>query len=106
MEFIIISLIKIVLVVLVVFTTVANLVWVERRTSAFIQDRLGPNRVGPWGLFQSPADVIKLFFKEDIIPSHVDRILCPHTRADNLHRRCTDHVFRYPVRQFHQSLWP
>ena len=56
MEELIISLIKIAIVILVIFTTVANLVYVERRLSAFIQNRLGPNRVGPWGLFQAPAD--------------------------------------------------
>jgi NADH-quinone oxidoreductase subunit H len=53
---------------------VAFLVWLERRISAFVQDRLGPNRVGPFGLLQSFADVLKLFFKEDITPSHVDRL--------------------------------
>src|SRR5512135_2444536 len=68
MEFILISLIKIVLVLLVILTTVANLVYAERRISAFIQNRIGPNRVGPWGLLQAPADVLKLFLKEDIVP--------------------------------------
>jgi NADH-quinone oxidoreductase subunit H len=53
---------------------VAFLVWLERRISAFVQDRRGPNRVGPFGLLQSFADVLKLFFKEDITPSHVDRL--------------------------------
>jgi NADH-quinone oxidoreductase subunit H len=54
--------------------TVAFLVWLERRISAFVQDRRGPNRVGPFGLLQSFADVFKLFFKEDITPSHVDKL--------------------------------
>ena len=68
MELLVISIIKIVLVLLIILTTVANLVYAERRISAFIQNRIGPNRVGPWGLLQAPADVLKLFIKEDIVP--------------------------------------
>ncbi|MGH9366206.1 MAG: NADH-quinone oxidoreductase subunit NuoH [Thermoanaerobaculia bacterium] len=54
---------------------VIPLVWYERRMAALIQDRLGPNRVGPFGLLQSPADVIKLFLKESIVPASADRLL-------------------------------
>ncbi|HEY3204586.1 MAG TPA: NADH-quinone oxidoreductase subunit NuoH [Thermoanaerobaculia bacterium] len=54
---------------------VIPLVWAERRMAAFIQDRPGPNRVGPFGLLQSPADILKLFTKEEIIPSSADRLL-------------------------------
>ncbi len=79
MEFLIISLIKIVLVVGIILTTVANLVWAERRVSAFIQDRIGPNRVGPLGLLQAPADVLKLFIKEDIVPVSANKAI--HTLA-------------------------
>jgi NADH-quinone oxidoreductase subunit H len=79
MEFLIIASVKIVVVVLVIFTLVANLVYVERRVSAFIQDRIGPNRVGPWGLLQSPADVLKLFIKEDIVPADANTFV--HTLA-------------------------
>lgn len=52
-----------------------NLVWAERRVAGMIQDRPGPNRVGPFGLFQAVADVIKLFMKEDVTPLYVDRFL-------------------------------
>ena len=79
MEFLLISLIKIVVILLVILTVVANLVYVERRFSAFIQNRIGPNRVGPAGLLQSPADVLKLFIKEDIVPLRANRFL--HTLA-------------------------
>ena len=51
----------------------AMLIWVERRLLAVWQDRLGPNRVGPFGLFQVAADMIKMFFKEDWIPSFADK---------------------------------
>jgi len=55
-----------------VFGVVAPvMIWVERRVAAYIQDRLGPNRVGPFGLLQSLADGIKLVFKEPLIPGHV-----------------------------------
>ncbi len=79
MEFLLISVVKIVLVLLVILTTVANLVYAERRISAFIQNRIGPNRVGPWGLLQAPADVLKLFIKEDIVPANANRFV--HTLA-------------------------
>ena len=54
---------------------VIPLVWIERRMAAFIQDRPGPNRVGPFGLLQSPADILKLFTKEEVVPASVDRLL-------------------------------
>jgi NADH-quinone oxidoreductase subunit H len=67
MEFIII-LAKIAVVLLVMLTTVAYLVLVERKISAAIQNRIGPNRVGYKGLLQPIADIIKLVIKEDIVP--------------------------------------
>jgi len=56
-----------------------NLIWVERRMAGLIQDRPGPNRVGPFGLFQAVADILKLLLKEDVVPIYADRLL--HTLA-------------------------
>jgi NADH-quinone oxidoreductase subunit H len=53
----------------------ALMVWAERRVSAWMQDRLGPNRVGPEGLLQPLADLGKFMFKEDVIPGHTSRLL-------------------------------
>ncbi|WAK00250.1 NADH-quinone oxidoreductase subunit NuoH [Methylobacter sp. YRD-M1] len=53
----------------------AILIWVERRLLAVWQDRLGPNRVGPLGLLQVAADMIKMFFKEDWIPPFADKLV-------------------------------
>ena len=53
----------------------AFLVYVERKICAYMQDRIGPNRVGPWGLLQVLADGLKFLFKEDVIPRHVDKFL-------------------------------
>jgi len=56
-------------------TVVPIMVWVERRMSAFMQDRQGPNRLGPLGLFQAIADAAKFIFKEDLTPAGADRPL-------------------------------
>jgi NADH-quinone oxidoreductase subunit H len=68
-------LIKIAVVVGVLQGAVAYLVLVERKAAAYLQDRLGPNRVGPWGLFQPIADGLKFIFKEEIIPAGADKVL-------------------------------
>ncbi len=71
-QFLLASLTKIVVFVfLVTLPLVALTVWAERRVSAAIQDRVGPNRVGPFGLLQPLADGIKFLLKEDFTPSHV-----------------------------------
>ncbi|MGV3587141.1 MAG: NADH-quinone oxidoreductase subunit NuoH [Adhaeribacter sp.] len=49
--------------------------WAERRIAGFLQDRPGPNRVGPWGLGQPLADAVKLFFKEEFIPANANKWL-------------------------------
>jgi NADH-quinone oxidoreductase subunit H len=74
-SFIVISLIKIVVVFAVLMTTLAYLQWVERKVIAHIQLRPGPYRVGPHGLLQPLADVIKLITKEDLVPPFVNRPL-------------------------------
>jgi NADH-quinone oxidoreductase subunit H len=74
-SFIVISLIKIFVVFAVLMTTLAYLQWVERKVIAHIQVRPGPYRVGPHGLLQPLADVIKLVTKEDLVPPYVNRPL-------------------------------
>jgi NADH-quinone oxidoreductase subunit H len=56
-------------------TAIAYLVLVERKAAAYLQDRLGPNRVGPWGLFQPIADGAKFILKEEVIPAGADKVL-------------------------------
>jgi len=64
----------IVIVVLAAILTVATgLIWLERRLLALWQDRFGPNRVGPFGLFQVVADAVKIFMKEDWTPPFADK---------------------------------
>ncbi|HSB70348.1 MAG TPA: NADH-quinone oxidoreductase subunit NuoH [Candidatus Methylomirabilis sp.] len=75
LEAIIILLVKTGVVFGALLLTVAYMTWIERKVIADIQVRLGPMRVGPHGLLQPIADGIKLMFKEDLIPSHVDRTL-------------------------------
>jgi len=70
-----VSLVTAALVIGGLLTAVAYCIYFERKISAFIQDRRGPNRVGPWGLLQPLADGGKFLFKEDIIPGHVDKPL-------------------------------
>jgi NADH-quinone oxidoreductase subunit H len=61
------------LVFVIILPMVSYTVYAERRVSAMIQDRLGPNRVGPMGLFQPIADAVKLLLKEDFTPASVNK---------------------------------
>jgi NADH-quinone oxidoreductase subunit H len=72
---ILLNLIKIGVVMGVLLTCVAYTVLLERKVLGFIQLRYGPNRVGPWGLLQPLADVLKLMFKEDFTPPGANKIL-------------------------------
>lgn len=68
-------LVPVVVVLGLMLTLAAFLIWYERRLLGLWQDRYGPNRVGPFGLLQVVADMIKIFFKEDWIPPFADRFV-------------------------------
>ena len=70
-----VSLVKIVVLLFVLLTAVAYLVWFERKVAAHIQSRVGPYRVGPHGLLQPLADGVKFLMKEDLTPAGVDRFV-------------------------------
>jgi NADH-quinone oxidoreductase subunit H len=68
-------LIKIGVILFLLLTAVAYLSFLERKVAGWIQLRVGPNRVGPWGLLQPAADGLKFIFKEDIIPLEANKAL-------------------------------
>ncbi len=70
----VIGLVGAVVIVVYLLTLALFIIWVERKMAGRIQDRIGPNRVGPWGLFQNFADVAKLLVKEIILPTGVDLV--------------------------------
>lgn len=67
------SLLTIIILVVAVMSIAAGLTWIERRLLAVFQNRYGPNRVGPFGLLQVVADMLKILFKEDWVPPFADR---------------------------------
>ncbi|MEO0215085.1 MAG: complex I subunit 1 family protein, partial [candidate division WOR-3 bacterium] len=93
--------VKVAGILFVILTVAAYMVWAERRVSAWMQDRIGPNLVGPFGLLQPLADVIKLAFKEDITPFVADKLL--HFIAPGL--IMTAPVLAVSVIPFAPGLW-
>jgi NADH-quinone oxidoreductase subunit H len=71
----IIILLKVVAIFVIGLVVTMFMVWFERKAIAGLQNRIGPNKAGPWGLLQTLADGIKLFFKEDLIPDRADRFV-------------------------------
>jgi len=71
----IIVLVKVVLVFVVGLVATMLMVWFERKVIAGMQNRVGPNKAGPWGILQTLADGIKLFFKEDLLPERADKFV-------------------------------
>jgi NADH-quinone oxidoreductase subunit H len=73
--FVLVSVIKVAITMVILLTIVAYTVWLERKVVGHIQNRWGPSRVGPFGLLQPLADGLKLFFKEDLTPPYVHKTL-------------------------------
>jgi NADH-quinone oxidoreductase subunit H len=72
---VVIVLLKVVIIFVLGLVATMLMVWFERKAIAGMQNRIGPNKAGPWGILQTLADGIKLFFKEDLIPDKSDRFV-------------------------------
>ncbi|MHB8670747.1 MAG: NADH-quinone oxidoreductase subunit NuoH [Acidimicrobiales bacterium] len=70
---VLIVLVKALVVFVFLLVSVLLMIWFERKVVSDMQNRIGPNRAGPWGILQTLADGIKLFFKEDLLPARADR---------------------------------
>ena len=70
-----IVLLKVIVVFVIGLVATMLMVWFERKAIAGMQNRIGPNKAGPWGILQTLADGIKLFFKEDLVPDKSDRFV-------------------------------
>ncbi len=73
LEVVVIVALKVVVAFALLMVSVLLMVWFERKLISDMQNRIGPNVAGPWGIFQTLADGIKLFFKEDLVPDRADR---------------------------------
>ena len=71
----VIMIVKVLVAFAALMIAVMLMIWFERKVISDMQSRIGPNRAGPWGIMQTLADGIKLFFKEDLIPERSDRIV-------------------------------
>ncbi|HEX9160236.1 MAG TPA: NADH-quinone oxidoreductase subunit NuoH [Thermoanaerobaculia bacterium] len=74
LRYLVFPLVKFLIAFVIVQLIVMAMTWIERRMLGFIQARLGPNRVGPYGLLQAIADPVKLLLKEDILPSSAEKV--------------------------------
>ena len=72
---VVIVVVKVLVAFVVLLVSVMLMIWFERKVISDMQNRIGPNRAGPWGILQTLADGIKLFFKEDLVPAAADRVL-------------------------------
>src|ERR1700739_870222 len=64
---------KVLVAFVILLVSVLMMIWFERKVISDMQNRVGPDRAGPWGILQSVADGVKLFFKEDLLPDRDER---------------------------------